>query len=68
MTHFPNQRIRNEFLRALKQAAVLEYIARNAEEHPPEQDVLQGVFEGLHEALTNLARELEREGSDDGGK
>jgi hypothetical protein len=26
------------------------------------------VFEGLHEALTNLARELEREGSDDGGK
>jgi hypothetical protein len=62
MSHFPNERIRNQFLRALNQAAVLEHIARSAEEHPPEQDVLQGVFEGLHEALTDLARELEREG------
>jgi hypothetical protein len=66
MTHFPNQRIRNELLRAVNQAAVLEYIARNAEEHPPESDVLQGVSEALQEALSELARELEREGSDDG--
>jgi hypothetical protein len=62
MTHFPSERIRNEFLRALKQAAVLEYIARNAEEHPPESDVLEGVAEALQEALSELARELEQEG------
>jgi hypothetical protein len=67
MTHFPNQRIRNELLRAVNQAAVLDYIARNAEEHPPESDVLQGVSEALQEALSELlACELEREGSDDG--